>query len=572
MSLRGFANPFDLLGQATVAADPVRVEPGEPPTLDIQWRSFHGGVGSSIAVLLRRVSLPKNLEVADLFKNVWVERRVPRRAIFATALWHVFFLLMPFPRLPANPRRYTAFDNTELTWSGPINDFPLLGPKEPKEKLSPRGEAKKPRPKEGADAFHPRQRIITDPSRPTHPRQTLVSSAAPIEAPKLLPALPNIVQLQAIPGPAKPRLQISEKTLANLRPRERVAAAIVARFDAPLLDQRIGAFPAPILPNQPAKPRIELNTGAAPRLEEHARKGDVGPAPEVGSSRVNAFAGNPETFIAISATPAPPAPVASPPQGNLSASIAISPDGKQLGAPGGRPTGSPVTAGGENGNMQGRRGSDAGNGAPISTLEVSISGGNPVGNRVTSGLGTASGVSAPPPKTLITRPGPKADLDPAPNRTAPPSFADLPAGAQPEQIFASKKVYKLLVNMPNLNSAMGSWVLNFSELGGEPGPSEPASSPASSDVSSPVPIRKVDPKYPPTLMREHVEGEVVLYAIIRSNGTVDSIQLVRGIDDQLDANAMEALSQWRFRPATKRDVPIDLEAIIHIPFNARRDR
>ncbi len=91
-------------------------------------------------------------------------------------------------------------------------------------------------------------------------------------------------------------------------------------------------------------------------------------------------------------------------------------------------------------------------------------------------------------------------------------------------------------------------------------------------MSGPVPLRKVDPKYPPTLIREHVEGEVVLYAVIRSDGTVDSIQLVRGIDDQLDANAMQALSQWKFRPATKRGVPIDLEAIVHIPFNARWDR
>src|SRR5438132_10823364 len=48
------------------------------------------------------------------------------------------------------------------------------------------------------------------------------------------------------------------------------------------------------------------------------------------------------------------------------------------------------------------------------------------------------------------------------------------------------------------------------------------------------PIRKVDPKYPPTLINEHVEGEVVLYAVIRGDGSVDSIQLVRGIDDELD--------------------------------------
>jgi periplasmic protein TonB len=126
----------------------------------------------------------------------------------------------------------------------------------------------------------------------------------------------------------------------------------------------------------------------------------------------------------------------------------------------------------------------------------------------------------------------------------------------------------LLVNMPNLNSATGSWILNFSELSANTqGPH-----PAPSDVSAPGPVRKVDPKYPPTLIKEHVEGEVVLYAVIRSDGSVDSIQLVRGIDEQLDANAMQALSQWKFRPATKQGAPVDLEAIVHIPFHAPPDR
>jgi len=49
---------------------------------------------------------------------------------------------------------------------------------------------------------------------------------------------------------------------------------------------------------------------------------------------------------------------------------------------------------------------------------------------------------------------------------------------------------------------------------------------------------------------------------------VDSIQLVRGVDDRLNANAMSALSEWRFEPATREGQPVDLEAIVHIPFHA----
>jgi len=64
----------------------------------------------------------------------------------------------------------------------------------------------------------------------------------------------------------------------------------------------------------------------------------------------------------------------------------------------------------------------------------------------------------------------------------------------------------------------------------------------------------------------------VLYAVIRRDGSVDSIQLVHGIDEQLDADAMDALSQWKFRPALKQGAPVELEAIVHIPFHIPSDR
>jgi TonB family protein len=60
--------------------------------------------------------------------------------------------------------------------------------------------------------------------------------------------------------------------------------------------------------------------------------------------------------------------------------------------------------------------------------------------------------------------------------------------------------------------------------------------------------------------------------VIRPDGSVDSIQVVRGVDDQLDANAVEAFGQWKFEPATKEGQPVALEAIVHIPFHAPERR
>jgi TonB family protein len=139
--------------------------------------------------------------------------------------------------------------------------------------------------------------------------------------------------------------------------------------------------------------------------------------------------------------------------------------------------------------------------------------------------------------------------------------------APPEKVLGAKRVYTLHVNMPNLTSASGSWVLNFAELNEMDAVTYPR--PVGSDLAGPVPLHKVDPKYPPELRTAHVEGEVILYAIIRKDGTVDSIQLVHGVEAHLDANAMEALAQWKFQPAEQHGEPIDLEAVVHIPFRSR---
>jgi protein TonB len=209
---------------------------------------------------------------------------------------------------------------------------------------------------------------------------------------------------------------------------------------------------------------------------------------------------------------------------------------------------------------------NSGGEAGSNSTAVSITGGAPKSANTRSGLGGTGKIAIPDSRPNYSRVD-AARVEDDPPRTTP-NFAALAADAKPEAIFARRRVYSMNVNMPNLNSATGSWILNFSEL-----PTTNAGPPNSSEeIAEPSPLRKVDPKYPPTLIAEHVEGEVILYAVIRRDGSVDSIQVARGIDSQLDSNAMRALAQWKFKPAERNGAPVDLEAIVHIPFHApRRD-
>src|SRR5712691_11326634 len=559
MEFNRIQNAIDLLGQAPPPSPPRDVAPpphsrlpdGQlEPNLGIAWGDFHQGTLSSVAALFGP-SVEGFLH-ASAFRDSWVEGRVPKRAVIAAALWHAAFLALPFSLLTGMPHRNPAFQNVELTWSGPIEDLPLLEIARVKRRVPEKAKPDVPPTPRGAAAYHPRQRIFTDPVRPTHPRQTLINPKAPFEPPKLLPNLPNIVQFQKLPGPAKPRLQISEEMLKKLRPKKKRAATVTAApLDMPNMEQHVADLSLPGAQSGPARPKLEINAGAAPRVAQIAQSGDAGPAPEIGATQLTSANGGPNALIVLSANPAPPAPV-QPHQGNTAARVSISPEGKQPGAPGGTP----------NGAANANASANSGNSAGRSAVGISISGGNPSANA----SGGGAKIVAPPHK-LITRPDPKGESEDVAERTGPPDFASLPPGAKPEMIFASKKVYQLLVNMPNLNSATGSWILNFSELRS----SADGSRLASGDLSGPMPLKKVDPKYPPTLVSERVEGEVVLYAVIRRDGSVDSIQLVRGIDERLDANAMSALGQWKFRPAAKQGTAVELEAIVHIPFRLPAD-
>jgi TonB family protein len=140
------------------------------------------------------------------------------------------------------------------------------------------------------------------------------------------------------------------------------------------------------------------------------------------------------------------------------------------------------------------------------------------------------------------------------------STLDAP-GRIEDKVFGGKRYYSMTLNMPNLTSAGGSWIIRFAELN---------ESTSKGEVSAPQPTLKVDPAYPAELMRDRVEGTVTLYAVIHKDGTVGEVRVLRGLEERLDENARVALLRWKFRPATKNGSAVELEAVVQIPFAVRK--
>jgi TonB family protein len=570
-----------ILGEA-YNTNPMLIGPKRPPVPQGHEPQFAVAWGprrnyfSNLRALLGGPKAPCESPKGAYFGSNWVRSGFPLRGVLAALLIHLFVIVFPWPRwnLGAHPIAIAeaASPHFELTWETPARDLPPLPTPGPAAKPSPPGEPDKPLPLRGADAFHPRQTIISAPKLPTHPRQTLIQPDAPRIAPKILPPLPNIVQWSQVSQPARPKLQIDPRVLARLRPKTPVQRPQqdIAVPDVPNGEQRVGDINIATSELSTQKPLMPVPAMSVPQAGPSRAGEESAAAPELGPN-LSAGAEGAQRLIALSVTPAAElkAPV---PLGNLQSRVTISPDGPQPGVPGGSPNGTPGANGNAGGaaNSPGGTGSGGGGKPGPGIPGVSISGGNLNSASNVSGLGTGANkpASLPPNHTPASPPA---------DRTPPsPGFDHIKAGESPESIFDSKRVYTLHVNMPNLTSVTGSWILSFVEMPTDGAPSEiqldarlglPQPKPAE-DLAGPVPLRKVDPKYPPALVQAHVEGEVVLYAIIRRDGSVDSIQVVRGIDPDLDQNAMQALARWKFRPAERQGAPVELEAIIHIPFRS----
>ena len=87
----------------------------------------------------------------------------------------------------------------------------------------------------------------------------------------------------------------------------------------------------------------------------------------------------------------------------------------------------------------------------------------------------------------------------------------------------------------------------------------------SAGVTKGLLIQRVEPVYPPLAKTARVQGDVVLSAIIDSNGLIKNLQLVSG-HPMLVPAAISAVRQWRYKPYLLNGQPVEVETTITVIF------
>jgi TonB family protein len=314
---------------------------------------------------------------------------------------------------------------------------------------------------------------------------------------------------------------------------------------------------APKLPVPPQRSSGATAGGGSPgKPAAAASANNIPPSPSTQGLGTSQGQGQ---IIALSLNPDVRGPVGAP-AGNRSGEFHASPNGK-ADAPG-----TPNVTGTGTADQGGGHGASGGApagivvGAPPPGATTSAVAGTPNGN-VGKGSGGNANLDAQR-RIFAEAMKPSLPTYHQPSTTPPPAAdpdADLDKTIE-QRVFGSKRYYSLIMNMPNLTSATGSWIIRFAEL---------KQSDDKIPLTAPVALSKMDPAYPADVLRDHVEGTVTLYAIIQTDGSVDGIRVLNSLDERLDQNAIRALSHWHFRPGTKNGEPVAVEAVVQIPFRMR---
>jgi protein TonB len=80
---------------------------------------------------------------------------------------------------------------------------------------------------------------------------------------------------------------------------------------------------------------------------------------------------------------------------------------------------------------------------------------------------------------------------------------------------------------------------------------------------------RVEPIYPTLMHQIGRAGQVQLHAIIGTDGTIQSLQVVSG-DPGFYQSALAAVQQWRYKPTLLNGIPVEVDTFITVIYNIGR--
>jgi protein TonB len=90
-----------------------------------------------------------------------------------------------------------------------------------------------------------------------------------------------------------------------------------------------------------------------------------------------------------------------------------------------------------------------------------------------------------------------------------------------------------------------------------------------SGIAPPRLLREVKADYTEDARQRGISGDVVLEIVVRRDGSVGDIRILKGLAGGLNDRAVQAVRQWRFSPASRQGAPVDVIVEVAVEFKLR---
>src|SRR5262249_38699701 len=88
-------------------------------------------------------------------------------------------------------------------------------------------------------------------------------------------------------------------------------------------------------------------------------------------------------------------------------------------------------------------------------------------------------------------------------------------------------------------------------------------------VTAPKLLSKVEPQYSEAARDAKIDGVCILTLEVDTDGLARNIKVKKSLHPDLDANAILAIEQWRFKPAEKDGKPVIVSANVEVNFKLK---
>ena len=82
-------------------------------------------------------------------------------------------------------------------------------------------------------------------------------------------------------------------------------------------------------------------------------------------------------------------------------------------------------------------------------------------------------------------------------------------------------------------------------------------------------LREVKADYTDEARRRGLRGDTLLEIVVRRDGSVGDVRILKSLGGGLDERAIAAVRQWKFAPATRHGAPVDVVVEVAVEFMLR---